>query len=128
MFGLMTVTEWARCTSGVADILRRGAWYAVIGALDPEGVLLEVRGHRVRFPRADLVIRPGPPARWSIVVRTGVLRPTLGGERGRELITTYAVCPYCANRQDLPDRPRKPSSLTCAGCARESAIDWAETC
>jgi hypothetical protein len=128
MSGFMTVTQWARCTGGLADILRRGAWYAVLGALDADGVLLDVRGHRVRFRRTDLTIRKGPPTHWSVVVRTGVLRPTMGGERGRELVTSYAVCPACANRQDLPERPRRPAAITCAGCARESEVDWGETC
>src|ERR1041384_7351452 len=35
---------------------------------------------------------PAPPDHWSIVARTGVLRPTLGG-RGGDVVTTYAVCP-----------------------------------
>lgn len=124
----MTSSQWARCTGGVADILRRGAWYAVVGEPDAEGVMLDVRGRRVRFARAELTIRAVRPTRWSVVVRTGVLRPASGAERGRELVTTYAVCPVCAHRQDLPDRRSKPSTMPCDECGQTSAVDWGDTC
>ncbi|HEX9704390.1 MAG TPA: hypothetical protein VGA20_04030 [Gemmatimonadales bacterium] len=124
----MRTRGWARCTDGVADVLRRGAWYAILDDADNDQVVLEVRGRPVRFSRADLTIRSIPPETWSIVVRTGIIRPTLGGGKGQEVITTYAVCPDCAERQDLPGAPAKPPSLTCQRCGRESSVDWSDTC
>jgi hypothetical protein len=119
---------WARCTDRVADTLRRGAWYRVLGEAENDDVMLEVRGRSVRFRRADLAIRPDPPSRWSVVVRTGVLRPTLEGESSRDVVTTYVVCPACAFRQDLEDARAQPPALTCERCSRRSDVDWSETC
>ncbi|MGH7701186.1 MAG: hypothetical protein ACREMJ_11805 [Gemmatimonadales bacterium] len=124
----MTKRGWARCTDGVADVLRRGAWYVILeGDAGGDQVVLEVRGRPVRMSRADLTIRRQPPDSWSVVVRTGVLRPTLGGGKGEDGVTTYAVCPHCAERQDLPPGA-KPARLTCQRCRRESAVDWSATC
>lgn len=124
----MTKRGWARCTDGVADVLRRGAWYVILDE-DAAGdeVVLEVRGRPVRMSRADLTVRPHPPDSWSVVVRTGVLRPTLGGGKGEEVVMTYAVCPHCAERQDLPPAA-KPARLTCQRCRREAPVDWSGTC
>src|SRR6266571_3446141 len=63
--------------------------------------------------------------RRTIVVRTGLLRPTLGGREGEEVTTTYAVCPHCQERQDFTG---KPDQLKCLRCAKESKVDWSETC
>ena len=60
----------------------------------------------------------------AFVVRTGVLRPTLGA-RGSEVVTTYAVCPLCHYRQDFAG---KPSTLKCVRCGATSPVDWSETC
>ncbi|HXF95557.1 MAG TPA: hypothetical protein VNI61_05595 [Gemmatimonadales bacterium] len=117
--------RWARSTDSVADVLRRGAWYRVLEDDGEDQVVLEVRGRPMRFTRDDLTIRATPPDRWSVVVRTGVLRPTLGGGEGQEVVTTYAVCPHCAERQDLPPAPAKPPRLTCGRCGREALVDWA---
>jgi hypothetical protein len=124
----MSKRGWARCTDSVADVLRRGAWYRVLEERGDDQVVLEVRGRPVRFSRDDLTIRDHAPEAWSVVVRTGVLRPTLGGEKGREIVTTYAVCPNCAERQDFPPKPEKPERLACQRCGRESPVDWSGTC
>lgn len=124
----MTSAGWARCTGGVADILRRGAWYAILGETGDEGVLLDVRGRPVRFSRGDLTIRVVPPTHWSVVVRAGVLRPASGGDKGRELVTSYAVCPHCAHRQDLPEGRPRSGLLTCEQCRQSSAVEWSEIC
>jgi hypothetical protein len=115
---------WARCLDNVADVLRRGAWYPILEASD-EKVVIEVRQKPVRLSRVDVAIRDTPPDRWSIVVRTGVLRPTLGGREGEEITTTYAVCPYCQERQDFSG---KPDALKCLRCRTESKVDWSATC
>ena len=65
-----------------------------------------------------------PPDHWSIAVRTGVLRPTLGG-KGMEVVTTYSVCPLCHYRQDFAGRP---DTLRCVRCGATSPVDWSETC
>lgn len=115
---------WARCLDNVADVLRRGAWYPI---LDESGdkVVLEVRKKQVRISRIDVDVRDTPPDLWSVVVRTGVLRPTLGGREGEGLTTTYAVCPHCHERQDFTGRP---ATLKCTRCKREAKVDWSETC
>jgi len=115
---------WARCLDNVADVLRRGAWYPI---LDESGdkVVLEVRKKQVRISRIDVDVRDTPPDLWSVVVRTGVLRPTLGGREGEGLTTTYAVCPHCQERQDFTGRP---ATLKCTRCKREAKVDWSETC
>ncbi len=115
---------WARCADNVADILRRGAWYPIVEESTDGHVVVEVRQQRVRLARADVTIRPEPPDHWSVVVRTGVLRPTLGG-RGGDFATTYAVCPLCHYRQDFA---AKPQTLKCVRCGAMSPVDWSETC
>lgn len=154
----MTTRGWARITDRIADVLRRGAWYPVV---DENGrdVILQVADRRVRLSRDDLTLRPTAPERWSVVVRTGVLRPTLGGARGAGerksagkgtragkgnarksdaaaagaaasdpglgVVGQYAVCPFCAERQEFKG---KPVRMTCAGCGKEAAVDWTEVC
>ena len=115
---------WARCLDNVADILRRGAWYAVVEATGDGHLVVSVRDQRVRLSRHDVRMRPDAPTDWSIVVRTGVLRPTLGG-KGMEVVTTYAVCPHCHERQDFSG---KPDTMICRRCGRTSSVDWSETC
>jgi hypothetical protein len=115
---------WVRCNDNVADVLRRGAWYPVAEELADGRVAVEIRGRRVWLNRADISVRADPPEHWSIVVRTGVLRPTLSGQ-GREVTNTYAVCPRCHARQDFTS---KPATLRCAGCDATSPVDWSETC
>src|SRR5437879_13329162 len=83
---------WARCLDNVADILRRGAWYPVVEETGDGHLVVSVRDERVRLSRHDVRMRPDAPTHWSVVVRTGVLRPTLGG-KGMEVVPTYAVCP-----------------------------------
>ena len=119
----MTTLGWARSTPGVADVLRRGAWYPIIAEPSDGKVELDVRGARVWVSVADVHVRREPPEQWSVVIRAGVLRPTLGG--GKEVVTQYAVCPHCQRRQDYTS---KPATLTCAGCGASAPVDWSETC
>jgi len=116
---------WARCLDNVADVLRRGAWYPIIDETSDGKVVIEVRQKPVRLSRIDVTVRETAPDHWSIVVRTGVLRPTLGGRGGEDVITTYAVCPHCHERQDFSG---KPDALTCTRCKNKSRVDWSETC
>jgi len=114
---------WARCLDSVADILRRGAWYPIVEETT-EHVVLDVHQKRIRMSRADLQVRQSPPDHWSIVVRTGVMRPTLGGSK-EPVTQTYAVCPACNERQELTGQP---SLLHCTRCNNEAAVDWSVTC
>lgn len=119
----MASKGWARCLDSVADILRRGAWYPIVEETS-EHVVLDVHEKRIRLSRADLQVRLTPPDNWSIVVRTGVMRPTLGGNR--EAVTqTYAVCPTCNERQEFSG---KPTRLRCTKCRGEASVDWSVTC
>lgn len=114
---------WARCLDNVADVLRRGAWYPILEQTPDGSVVVECRQKPVRLSLVDVKVRDAPPDRWSVVVRTGVLRPTLGG--GHDVVTTYAVCPHCHERQDFAGRP---PSLRCTRCSKESVVDWSEIC
>jgi hypothetical protein len=120
----MAARGWARCLDSVADVLRRGAWYPIVDETDDGHVVVDVRSRHVRLSRNDLRIRREEPDRWSIVVRTGVLRPTLGVQR-KSVHSTYAVCPRCRERQEFTG---KPEELTCAKCGATTPVDWSETC
>lgn len=115
---------WARCLDSVADVLRRGAWYQIVEETADDHVVVEVRQRRVRISRADVRIREQAPDQWSVVVRTGLLRPTLGTPR-TSLHTTYAVCPSCHQRQEFKGTPK---TLTCDRCGVTAGVDWSETC
>lgn len=121
----MAKNTWARITDSVADVLRRGAWYPVLEETSDGEVVLDVQSRKIRLSRQDVHVRSDPPERWSVVVRTGVLRPTLGGGRGSALVSTYGVCPACQERQEFSG---KPPELTCQRCGKSAAVDWTETC
>jgi hypothetical protein len=106
-------------------VLRRGAWYPILDETRDGKVVLEVRKKPVRISRIDVDVRETEPDSWSVVVRTGLLRPTLGGREGEEVTTTYAVCPHCHERRDFTG---KPATLTCTRCRQESNVDWTSTC
>lgn len=120
----MAKLGWARCNDNVADILRRGAWYPILEETGDGHVVVSVREQRVRLSLVDVHVRPDPPESWSVVVRTGVLRPTLGG-KGKEVVSTYAVCPRCHERQDFTG---KPTTLKCTRCGSTAPVDWSEIC
>ena len=119
----MTPLGWARCVSTSADVLRRGAWYPIVEESSDGHVFLEVDRQRVRVSRVDLQVRPKAPEAWSVVVRTGVMRPTWSG--GGSGTNTYAVCPSCRERQYFE---AKPTQLECKRCKHVAAVDWMETC
>lgn len=119
----MASKGWARCLDSVADVLRRGAWYPIVEET-AEHIVLDVHERRVRLSRDDLQVRLTPPDHWSIVVRTGVMRPTLGGTRD-SVAQTYAVCPSCNERQEFNG---KPTLLKCTRCRGDAAVDWSVTC
>lgn len=124
--GAMARRGWARITDSVADILRRGAWYPVVDETADGHVVVDVRqGVQVRLKREDVTMRSEPPTTWSVVVRTGVLRPTLGGSNSSDIVMTYAVCPACHERQDFEG---KPGTLRCPRCGHTGAVDWSATC
>src|SRR5260370_7202109 len=99
---------WARCADNVADILRRGAWYPVVEESPDGHVVVEVRQQRVRLARTDVTVRADPPDHWSIVVPTGVLRPTLGG-RGTDVVPTSPPSPLRHYPQTFPAKPAPPN-------------------
>src|SRR3989442_10926619 len=122
----MTARRWARYPDSVADILRRGAWFPIVEETSDGKVVVDVRtGKRVRLSLSAVTVRQHPPDQWSVVTRTGVLRPTLGGKQGSEVDTTYGVCPHCHERQEFAG---KPARLKCSRCGRESAVGWSQSC
>ena len=121
----MAKPGWARITDSVADVLRRGAWYPILEETSDGDVVLDVSSRRIRLSRQDVHVRRERPQRWSVVVRTGVLRPTLGGGRGSALVSTYGVCSSCHERQEFTGRP---TEITCQKCGQSASVDWTETC
>jgi hypothetical protein len=117
----IAAVAWAQAAPGAADLLRRGAWYPIVKEEEGDKVVLEVDQQPVRVSRADLRIRPERPDTWSVVVRTGVMRPTLSGAK---LVTTYAVCPDCHARQEFEGHP---DTLMCVRCRRAAKVDWSTT-
>lgn len=117
----MSTLGWARSTSRTADTLRRGAWYPIVEKTpDGQFVVVQVDSRPVRVSRVDVEVRTEPPAEWCVVNRTGVMRPTFGGQAP---LPVYAVCPHCRERQEFEGRPK---TLTCQRCKKESAVDWAD--
>jgi hypothetical protein len=113
--------EWATAAPGHADQLRRGAWYPIVEEDNDGHIVVEVDFQPVRVRREDVVTRDGKPEMWSVVVRTGVLRPTLAGQK---VVTRYAVCPDCCGRQEFED---EPETLMCTRCRRAAKVDWSRT-
>jgi hypothetical protein len=118
----MATHGWARCTSSHADVLRRGAWYPVVEETSDGQVVVQMEQQRLHVSRADVRFRSDPPDQWSIVVRTGVMRPTWSGVK---VANTYAVCPHCRERNEFEGHP---TTLECTRCHRSAPVDWSETC
>ncbi len=112
---------WATGTPRLGDSLRRGAWYPIKEYGEAGLVLIEVDHVIVAYSRDDLRIRLDRPEQWSVVSRTGVMRPTLAGPK---LVTTYAVCPDCTGRQEFEGQPE---TLMCVRCRRAATVDWSTT-
>src|SRR3989442_13628625 len=108
-FPMRVTLGWARCADNVADILRRGAWYPIVEESADGHVVVEVRQQRGRLPRGDVTIRTEVPDHWSVVARTGGLRPTLG-RPGGGVVTTHPVCPLGHYRQEDPGQPHPPQA------------------
>ena len=111
---------WATGAPGTGDILRRGAWYPIVEEVGDE-LVIEVDTRPLQLPRARLIVRTERPDQWSVVVRTGVMRPTLSGVK---VSARYAVCPDCTARQEFEGRPE---SMMCTRCRRASKVDWSTT-
>lgn len=114
------IRGWATGVPGKGDRLRRGAWYPILEET-PAEVTIEVDYQPLRLTRDEVRIRPDRPTEWSVVVRTGVMRPTLAGQK---VVTSYAVCPDCTARQEFEG---EPESMMCARCRRAAKVDWDNT-
>lgn len=114
------IKAWATGSPGVADVLRRGAWYPVLD-IEGDSVLIEVDHMPMKFRREEVRLRDDRPATWSVVTRTGVMRPTLAGPK---MVTSYAVCPDCTGRQEFDG---EPESMMCTRCRRAAKVDWQTT-
>ena len=111
------IIGWATGAPGKADVLRRGAWYPVVERTAIEAVV-EVDQTRLRVRRDEVLFRSDRPTAWTVVNRTGVMRPTLSGPK---VVTTYAVCPDCTGRQEFEGHPE---TLMCVRCRRAAKVDW----
>lgn len=119
----MSQLGWARSANRAADTLRRGAWYPILETTeDGKAVVVEVDRHPVRVSRVDVEVRDSAPTTWCVVSRTGVMRPTYGGQTP---LPEYAVCPHCRERQELNGHPEH---MTCQRCKAESPVDYSDRC
>ncbi len=117
--GAMAERRWARITDSVADILRRGAWYPILEETVDGQVVVDVReGLQVRLKLEDVTVRDEPPSRWSVVVRTGVLRPPQEGPFQPRAAEHRGLQVRLRERRPLQPRSRTPrSSRSPARCA-----------
>jgi hypothetical protein len=115
------IKAWATAAPGHADQLRRGAWYPVLERETDGHVTVEIDRSAVKLRKEEVIVRADRPDQWSIVVRTGVMRPTLSGQK---MVNQYAVCPDCAARQEFDGRPE---TLMCVRCRRAAKVDWSTT-
>jgi hypothetical protein len=114
------IRAWATGAPGKGDVLRRGAWYPVLEET-PTELVIEVDHQPMRVPHEEVRVRADRPTMWSVVIRTGVMRPTLAGQK---LVTSYAVCPDCTGRQEFEG---EPESMMCTRCRRAAKVDWDTT-
>src|SRR3989441_9357624 len=77
--------------------------------------VVEVREQRVRLSRGDVSVRTDAPDHWSIVVRTGVLRPALGGQgmevRSEEHTSELQSLAYLVCRLLLEKKKKKKRNV-----------------
>jgi hypothetical protein len=107
---------WARPQQGVVHILRRGAWYRVVGRRSDNVVVLDVNRKNVPVDVRLLQFRGERPKTWS-VVRVSLPQPKLPPDWG----PTYVVCPNCAHRQKLVNHP---GEMVCDECEGLYNVEW----
>jgi hypothetical protein len=116
---------WARVKSLGTHGLRRGAWYRVVNRSKPELLIVDVAKRNVPVPRASVDLSEVRPAAWSIVVWNerdpGIQRVSSAG-----FALTYAVCPTCRGRVELP--AAEPASMACPSCGGEYGFDREHPC
>src|SRR2546427_9058320 len=95
----MTKLGWARCGDNVADVLRRGAWYPIVEETKDGHVVVAVRNRQVRLSRDDVQVRERAPDHWSIVVRTGVLRPDRKSTRLNSSHSQKSYAVFCLKKK-----------------------------
>ena len=117
--------QWARVKRLGTHGLRRGAWYPVVNRVTAEMLIVDVAKRNVPVPREAVDLSESPPASWSVVLwkdqDPGAQRVSAAG-----FALTYAVCPACRARTELPTG--EPASMTCAACGGEYGFDWSHPC
>ena len=117
--------QWARVKRLGTHGLRRGAWYPVVNRVTSEMLIVDVAKHNVPVPREAVDLSEARPAAWSVVVwkdrDPGVQRVSTSG-----FALTYAVCPVCRARAELPGS--EATSMTCGACGGEYDFDWDHPC
>ena len=122
----MQSTElWARVRRLGTHGLRRGAWYPVVNRSKPEILVVDVAKKNVPVPRDAVDLLDSKPQAWSVVMwkerDPGIQRASNAG-----FALTYAVCPSCRARVELP--PGDPSTMRCPSCDGEYGFDWDHPC
>lgn len=110
--------QWARLLTDLNIALRRGAWYRVrqLGLFQ---AIIEVRGQQHEVPAPFIELTATPPSKWTVVARPrdAVRMPTRWGDH-------YAVCPSCAERQQIVGRPRR---MRCQRCRGDFQVGWKDS-
>lgn len=104
--------QWAEVVKLCVQPLRRGSWYRVMDASQPDTVTLNVRGTPFVVDRDCVDLGSTRPMAWS-VVHEDAAGPYFGG--------VYAVCPACLERTRLDGNE---SHLTCVHCRGTFLVRW----
>lgn len=120
----MTAKQWVRVKAPGVHGMRRGAWYAVVGARS--GLLIvSVNRRNVPVPTDLVEIRESEPTAWSVVQWDP-------GDRGAQRVAAvgyslrYVVCPACRTRAQVGGE--QPVDLTCPTCTGAFEVDWSVPC
>ncbi|MGD2135033.1 MAG: hypothetical protein PVF27_02690 [Gemmatimonadales bacterium] len=112
--------RWARVHTGGPHRLRRGGWYRVLDASDPDQVVVNVGGTPRRVMRGSVTLADDRPPVWSVVRQQA---STSSAPAARQMGELYGVCPNCLYRAPLTD---KDLELRCRQCNQLFAVDWSQ--
>ena len=120
------VLGWARLWPTLDPVnirvLRRGAWYPVVGK-DDDRVIVNCAPKQVAVPEAWIELRQRRPKHFT-VVNLPEAEPNPARGSLRDLGRIYAVCPQCSARIGIQ---RDDEETSCPSCGHQGDLGWWET-